>query len=98
MIFAQNKILYFNFFPPPKDPNTLNVCNSGGSVTENQNLSIPKGQPADWTIEEVIQYITATDPALAIYADLFRTHVSQLKLSSASETNLIFSLFFVIGN
>lgn len=36
----------------------------------------PKGLPNEWTIEEVIQYITSTDPGLAVHADLFRTHVS----------------------
>lgn len=38
-------------------------------------VRIPTGPPADWGIEEVIQYITATDPALKAYAELFRTHV-----------------------
>lgn len=37
---------------------------------------MPKGPANEWTIEEVIQYITATDPALGIHADLFRKHVS----------------------
>lgn len=37
---------------------------------------IPKTAPSEWSIEEVIQYIAATDPALAIHADLFRKHVS----------------------
>lgn len=38
-------------------------------------VRIPTGPPAEWGIEEVIQYITATDPALKVYADLFRSHV-----------------------
>jgi hypothetical protein len=37
---------------------------------------LPKGQTTDWTIEDVIQFIAVTDPALAIHADLFRKHVS----------------------
>lgn len=28
----------------------------------------------DWTIEDVIWYITSTDPNMAVYADLFRKH------------------------
>lgn len=40
----------------------------------------PKGAPNEWTIEEVIQYITSTDPGLAVHADLFRTHVSNNEL------------------
>lgn len=38
----------------------------------------PKGPPTEWSIEDVIQFIAATDPALAIHADLFRKHVSYL--------------------
>lgn len=37
---------------------------------------MPTSSPSEWTIEEVIDYIAITDPALAIHADLFRKHVS----------------------
>lgn len=37
---------------------------------------MPDGPPNEWTIEEVIQYISGTDSALAVHADLFRKHVS----------------------
>lgn len=39
---------------------------------------LPKGPANEWTIKEVIQYITATDPALGVHANLFRKHVSNL--------------------
>lgn len=32
--------------------------------------------PNEWTVEDVISFISETDPALAIHADLFRKHVS----------------------
>ncbi|XP_033217699.1 polycomb protein Scm [Belonocnema kinseyi] len=31
-------------------------------------------EPSEWTIEDVIQYIAVTDPALGQHADLFRKH------------------------
>ncbi|XP_076044049.1 polycomb protein Scm [Oratosquilla oratoria] len=34
----------------------------------------PRGDPSEWTVEEVISHIAATDPALASHADLFRRH------------------------
>ncbi|XP_068222661.1 polycomb protein Scm isoform X2 [Palaemon carinicauda] len=44
------------------------------SVSEPSPMSRPRGDPADWTVEEVITHIAATDPALANHADLFRRH------------------------
>lgn len=35
---------------------------------------MPRGQTSDWTIEEVIHFIAAQDPTLAVHADLFRKH------------------------
>lgn len=35
---------------------------------------VAKTPTNEWTIEDVIQYIDATDPGLAIHADLFRKH------------------------
>ncbi|XP_058840600.1 polycomb protein Scm-like [Topomyia yanbarensis] len=35
---------------------------------------MPRGQPSDWTIEDVIQFIAVQDPALAVHAELFRDH------------------------
>lgn len=32
--------------------------------------------PTDWTIENVISYISYSDPPLGIHGDLFRRHVS----------------------
>lgn len=56
-------------------------------------VRIPTGPPADWGIEEVIQYITATDPALKVYADLFRSHVMTLKISRFVQSNHFLFLF-----
>lgn len=50
---------------------TATVSPQAATVTP----QLPKGAAVDWSIEEVIQYIS-TDPALAVHADLFRTHVS----------------------
>lgn len=36
----------------------------------------PQGPASEWSIEDVIQYISSTDPALAVHAELFRKHVS----------------------
>lgn len=37
-------------------------------------VQMPRGQTSDWTIEEVIHFIAAQDPSLAVHADLFRKH------------------------
>lgn len=39
---------------------------------------VPRGPASEWSVEEVIQYITATDPALDVHAKLFRDHVSHM--------------------
>jgi polycomb protein SCMH1 len=46
------------------------------STTQNENpiQRIQSVEPAEWTIEDVIQYIAMTDPALEQHADLFRKH------------------------
>lgn len=36
----------------------------------------PKGDPADWSVEQVIAHISSADVALSSHADLFRKHVS----------------------
>lgn len=41
---------------------------------------MPRGPAIEWTIEEVIQFITATDAALGVYANLFRKHVRKSSL------------------
>lgn len=42
--------------------------------SETSGNRIPSTEPADWTIEDVINYIAITDPALGQHADLFRKH------------------------
>ncbi|KAJ6636818.1 Polycomb protein Scm [Pseudolycoriella hygida] len=53
---------------------TPKPASSNGTNWSSESVRQPTGPPADWGIEEVIQYITATDPALRVYAELFRTH------------------------
>lgn len=60
-------------------------------------VRIPTGPPAEWSIEEVIQYITAIDPALKAYADLFRAHVMIAWQALSTYDNFIYRLFFA-GN
>lgn len=50
---------------------------SPSSASEPGQSPRPRGDPAEWTVEEVITHIAATDPALANHADLFRRHVSE---------------------
>lgn len=45
-------------------------------ASQNASPQIPRGPASEWSVEEVIQYITATDPALDVHAKLFRDHVS----------------------
>lgn len=53
------------------------VCSVTGQQSQPvTSPQLPKSAASEWTIEEVIQYIAATDPTLAIHADLFRKHVS----------------------
>ncbi|KAK3932781.1 Polycomb protein SCMH1 [Frankliniella fusca] len=47
------------------------------STTANDEQSSPRTLPSeviDWTIEDVIWYISSTDPNMSAYADLFRKH------------------------
>lgn len=48
---------------------------TGQQSPTSQSPQQPKHSPSEWNIEEVIQFIAATDPALAVHADLFRKHV-----------------------
>ena len=54
------------------------------STTANDEQSSPRTLPSevvDWTVEDVISYITSTDPNLGTYADLFRKHVREMNPS-----------------
>ncbi|XP_043267271.1 polycomb protein SCMH1 [Venturia canescens] len=42
--------------------------------SESPATRISSTEPAEWTIDDVIHYISTTDPALGIHADLFRIH------------------------
>lgn len=48
------------------------------ATSTTQSESPPKlpADPSDWSIDDVIQHIAFTDPALGSHADLFRKHVS----------------------
>nr|XP_045618397.1 polycomb protein Scm-like isoform X3 [Procambarus clarkii] len=47
---------------------------SPSSLSEPGQSPRPRGDPAEWTVEEVITHIANTDSALANHADLFRRH------------------------
>lgn len=55
--------------------NSAKLNASNNQRTQPQTKT-PKKPTIEWSIEEVIQYITETDSALAIHADLFRKHVN----------------------
>ncbi|XP_063881397.1 polycomb protein SCMH1-like isoform X1 [Scylla paramamosain] len=65
---------------PPSDATPTKVSKptlqepSPSSVSDPGHSPRPRGDPAEWTVEEVISHIAATDPALASHADLFRRH------------------------
>lgn len=54
-------------------------------------MQFPKGPASEWTIEDAIQFITVTDPALSVHADLFRKHVN-LKKKKTKKCNLVLTL------
>lgn len=67
--------------------------NAATTTTPSSNQSpqlathkMPDGPPNEWSIEDVIQYISGTDAALAVHADLFRKHVS----TTSSHSNIGF--------
>ena len=49
---------------------------AASSTTPNESPPKLPSDPSEWSVEDVIQHIAFTDPALGIHADLFRTHVS----------------------
>lgn len=62
-------------------PNTMVPAAGTGTATVATAMvtpaavpQMPRGQTSDWTIEEVIHFIAAQDPSLAVHADLFRKH------------------------
>ncbi|XP_011499412.1 PREDICTED: polycomb protein Scm [Ceratosolen solmsi marchali] len=63
--------------PPVKQPRkSVPEFEAATSTTQNENpiQRVQSVEPAEWTIEDVIQYIAMTDPALEQHADLFRKH------------------------
>lgn len=70
-----SNILFVSFFVYLLADQSSNV-HSSTDQRRSAPPQVPKGPANDWSIEEVIQFITATDPALAVHADLFREHVS----------------------
>lgn len=62
---------------PAKQPRkSVPEFEAATSTTQNENpiQRVQSVEPAEWTIEDVIQYIAMTDPALEQHADLFRKH------------------------
>lgn len=69
---------------------------SPSSASEPGQSPRPRGDPAEWTVEEVITHIAATDPALANHADLFRRHVSWQGLLYIINRSVCFPREFVL--
>lgn len=64
-------------------------------------IQVPKGSASEWVIEEVVQFIMSTDPALAVHADVFRKHVSHsLLIRVVSFMNILLEIVFllIVGN
>lgn len=66
--------------PPPmevKHPRLSVPAEMEAATSTTQSESPPKlpADPSDWSIDDVIQHIAFTDPALGSHADLFRKHV-----------------------
>lgn len=58
-------------------PNATTTTTSSSNQSPHlATQKMPEGSPNEWSIEDVIQYISGTDSALAVHADLFRKHVS----------------------
>lgn len=59
-------------------PMTTVSAEMEAATSTTQSESPPKlpPDPSDWSIDDVIQHIAFTDPALGSHADLFRKHVS----------------------
>ncbi|KAJ8674907.1 hypothetical protein QAD02_010693 [Eretmocerus hayati] len=63
--------------PVPKQPKKpVPELEPATSTTHNENpvQRVQTVEPSEWTIEDVIQYIAVTNPALKQHADLFRKH------------------------
>ena len=56
----------------------LNATNGSVTTVALPSAALPplRSHPADWSIEEVIQFIETNDSSLAVHGDLFRKHVS----------------------
>lgn len=53
--------------------------NTSVSVISQQTITSPtlRTPTTEWGIEDVITFISNTDPSLSIHAELFRRHVSE---------------------
>ena len=62
--------------PPIKQRKSVTELEAATSTTQDETpiQRIQSVEPGEWTIEDVIQYIAMTDPALDQYADLFKKH------------------------
>lgn len=58
------------------------------------NVKSPSNDPADWSVDEVMNYLISVDPALNIHAELFRKHVSLIPLHESFKI----TKFSVVGN
>lgn len=51
--------------------------------TASSVLKSPSSDPADWSVDEVMNYLISVDSALSVHAELFRKHVSAVHQSLA---------------
>lgn len=66
---------------PTMTPNATTTTTSSNQSPQLATHKMPEGPPNEWSIEDVIQYISGTDSALAVHADLFRKHVSPHRIA-----------------
>ncbi|XP_060524773.1 polycomb protein Scm [Cylas formicarius] len=60
--------------PPEQEAATSTTPAEPSNISETPMANLSKIPTQEWGIEEVIQFIEATDPCLGVHADLFRKH------------------------
>lgn len=56
---------------------SFSLSGGNGAHSSNSSRQRPSTRPPnEWTVEDVISFISENDPALAVHAELFRKHVS----------------------
>lgn len=63
------------------------------STTDNRPPRKLSADPNDWTIDDVVQYISEVDSSLATHSEAFRKHVSK-----SWKVSCLYSKWFTMGN